>query len=316
MIGAIVGLTLLPFLLVIALLVDIVFRRWKLTTVRIVIAALVYLWVSVGIQVWGLMVWIATGFGRTMWEESGQRLVYLTIRAWMRSMLFVLRILGCKVRYDTATADLSGRVILIARHESMGDVFVPTWFADSAGKRLRVVLTAGLNREPSLDLFGHRSPQFFVKRDATDKRAEVEAMKRFPDASDDNTAFVIWPEGALVRPERRVRVLARLEKERPDLAERAHGLRHLLAPRVAGVSALLDGADDAAVVLVGHTGFDQLTDPRTCWRSVPLDREVELISRRYERSEVPDSLAEREVWLFDRWDEMDDWIDAKLNDRP
>ncbi|MEZ5281796.1 MAG: 1-acyl-sn-glycerol-3-phosphate acyltransferase [Acidimicrobiales bacterium] len=308
---AVVGL--FPLLLVIALIVDVVFRRWKLTTVRILLVAVAYLIVCVVVQVWGLMVWIMTGFGRTIFTEHGQRMVNPTIEMWIRVMLRILRLIGLRIRYDQIDPSVfAGRVIVASRHESLADVYVPTWLAALGGHRLRVVLAAGLNREPSLDLFGHWSPQFFVRREASDMRSEVVALKRLTEASDENTAFVIFPEGGLVREKRRERILKRLDSERPDLAERARALRHLLAPRIAGTSALLDGAEDAAVVIVGHSGMDQLTDPVTCWRSIPLQRDVDLKVWRFERSEIPDSLAERELWLFDRWAEMDDWIESKM----
>lgn len=60
--------------------------------------------------------------------------------------------------------------------------------------------------------------------------------------------------------------------------------------------------------------MDQLTDPLHAWRSIPLEREVVLKTWRFEASEIPDSTEERELWLFDRWAEMDDWIDSRLRD--
>ena len=52
------------------------------------------------------------------------------------------------------------------------------------------------------------------------------------------------------------------------MARRAEELTHVLAPRPGGFIAALDGAPDADVVLVAHTGLDHLLTRRaTCGAS-------------------------------------------------
>ena len=142
--------------------------------------------------------------------------------------------------------------------------------------------------------------------------SEVAALGRLGGCADDTTAMIIFPEGALFREARRDKVLASLDVRDPDQAERGQRLRHLLPARVAGISALLDGVPDADVVIVGHVGFEQLTDPATIWRSVPLQRPALVTVTRYDRASLPVDIDGRRAWLNDRWDEMDSWIDDNL----
>ena len=311
-IAAIVVIVTLPVTVVIAALLDVVLRRWGFGTVRIIAFAAWYLFVGVLVQLRGLVMWVLTAFGRNSQTERAMTMQYATVRWWIASMLGGLRVcLGLRLEPDHPEL-LVGPAIVVARHQSLADVFVPTGLSImDNGTWVRVVLTSGLVNEPSLDLFGHRTPQYFIERNSSDPRAEVEALVRLAANTDDNTALVIFPEGGLFREDRKEHVLASLEKRDPIQAERGRQLRHLLPPRVAGFSGLLDGAPHADVVIVGHVGFDKLTDPATIWRSVPLDETAKISIRRFDRTEVPSDAEGRRDWLNDRWSEMDEWIHSE-----
>jgi len=308
-------LLVLPGALLLALIVDVALRRWGLGTVRFVLMALAFLWIEIVCHLWAFGSWVRFGFGTKIWTSAGQRSANATVSFWIVSMMWALRILGARFVYVGDPAPPTGPVIAAARHQSFADVYMPTRYLLDSGRDIRVVLASQLRNEPALDVVGHRTPQFFVKRDGADMRREVEGISRMTQATADNTGFCIFPEGGLARPKRRARIIERLDKGRPDLAARARALEHLLAPRVAGLSAMLDGAPTAPVVITGHVGFEQLTAPKTAWRAVPLKHQIEIRTWHHERSAIPDDPAERELWLFDQWETMDHWIDERMQAR-
>lgn len=310
-VAAAVVVVTLPLTVLVAAAFDVVLRRWGFGTVRLIAFVAWYLVVSVVVQVVGLVTWLATGFGTRSQTDRAMAMHYWIIVIWITQMRWALRVLlGLRIEVDHPEFAHPPAVI-VARHTSLADVFVPTGLALDAGAWIRVVLTSGLVYEPSLDLFGHRTPQYFIERGAKDMRREVEALVRLTDHFDERTALVIFPEGGLYRPERMAQVIASLERKDPAQAARGRELRHLLPPKSVGFSALLDGAAGADVVVIGHVGFHQLTDGRTIWRSVPLAEPARVTVRRFARAEIPDDAEGRKQWLNDRWDEMDDWIAAQ-----
>ncbi len=118
------------------------------------------------------------------------------------------------------------------------------------------------------------------------------------------------------------RVVARLTAvasgapaSQPALAAKAQEIRHLLPPKVGGVLAILDGAPDADVLLMGHVGFDGLRRMSEIWQGVLVGRELRVRFRRVPRSDVPLGADDRVAWLFDAWLEMDGWIGEQLGRR-
>jgi len=312
-VATVVFVLLFPFLVVVAAVVDVGFRRWRFGTVRILAFALWYLLGAVLVQVLAFGIWLSAPFAGGRDSPASRVRNLALISFWIRLMLRGLRLtVNLRIEADHPEAARGGAVIA-TRHQSLADVFLPTGIAIGEGSTLRVVLAAGLRREPSLDLFGSRTPQYFLERRSSNMDSELAAISNLAAGSGTETALVIWPEGALVREERRTKVIAALDRRDPEQAERARALRHLLPAKVAGLSALLDGAPEADVVIVGHVGYEQLTDPATIWSCVPLERPIVVTLRRYPRVEIPSGREERKQWLNDRWDEMDDWVERNVS---
>ena len=78
------------------------------------------------------------------------------------------------------------------------------------------------------------------------------------------------------------------------------------APQPAG-TLVRSAAPDADVVFVG-SGLEDLSSIRDVWRGIPMDAAV--VARSWvtpaDRVPPPD---ERERWLYDRWELLDEWID-------
>jgi 1-acyl-sn-glycerol-3-phosphate acyltransferase len=126
---------------------------------------------------------------------------------------------------------------------------------------------------------------------------------------DEDDAFVIFPEGGNFTPERRQRGIDRLRRlglER--MAERAEARTPVLAPRPGGFLAALDGAPDADVVLVAHTGLDHLLTIGDLWRELPMDKQIVMRWWQVPRDEIPADRDERIEWLFGWWERIDEWI--------
>ena len=93
-------------------------------------------------------------------------------------------------------------------------------------------------------------------------------------------------------------------------------LAHLLPPRLGGPLALLEEAPDAAIVVCGHVGLDGLHSLREIWSGALVGSTVHVRFWRHERSEVPAARDEQAAWLYDRWQELDDWVAAQHASTP
>ncbi len=77
------------------------------------------------------------------------------------------------------------------------------------------------------------------------------------------------------------------------------------------MSALLDAAPAADVVVIADVGLDAFPDFRSLARQVPVARPVRAVAWRVPRSAVPDDPAKRPVWLDGVWQDVDDWIEQQ-----
>ena len=109
--------------------------------------------------------------------------------------------------------------------------------------------------------------------------------------------------------------VAKIAERDPGLAQRADRIQHLLPPKVGGVLAILEGAPDADILVIGHTGFDGLRRMSEIWDGVLVGREIRVRIRRIPRADVPLDADGRVAWLFDTWLELDGWIGAQLGAR-
>ena len=123
-------------------------------------------------------------------------------------------------------------------------------------------------------------------------------------------AFVIFPEGGNFTAKRRTRAIEKLDEiGRPKLAARAREMEHVLPPKPAGTLAAIEAAPDADVLFVGHVGLESVSTVADIWRGIPMDAAV--VARYWvtPADDVPPP-DDREHWLYDRWQLLDDWIDG------
>ncbi len=224
------------------------------------------------------------------------------------------RVLALTIETDGPTPDAHpGKPLLVCcRHAGPGDSFtlihaLMHWY----DREPRVVLKDTLQWDPAIEVLLHRIPARFISPNpgaGEDLESQIRALATGLDRDD---AFVIFPEGGNFTAQRRDRAIARLRKlglER--MAQRAEAMTNVLAPRPGGLLAALDAAPEADVVLVAHTGLDHLLTVGDIWRELPMDKQIVMRWWRVPRAEIPPDREGRIDWLFSRWEEIDDWIDA------
>lgn len=317
-VGFPVLIVLSPLLLALTLVVDLFVARHRLATTRLLLTMIGYALWTLLVQAAVVAVWVSCGFGLRNWSPVTQRRWRSLTRWWLhRNIAWFRWTLGYRTDIDGLGLLRSGPLLVFARHESIFDALLPpALVADDRAMSIRVVLMRELRLEPNLDMVAHRAPHHFVERSGVDPQAEIEAIGRLATGLPDDTAVVIFPEGRLFRSDVREHVIERLAESDPPAAGRARELANLLPPRLGGVLALLDNSPPGTdVAFLAHVGFDQLTDPMTVWRSVPLQRPIEVLVFRCSADEIPDGTEARTQWIHDNWVVMDEWIGQRKIER-
>lgn len=210
-------------------------------------------------------------------------------------------------------------VIVLARHAGPGASFVLVHLLLSRyGRRPQIVLSERLRWDPSIDVLLSRIGCSFIGRGGDTAAAAVE---RLAGGLRDDDALVLYPEGGDWTPTRHRLAVSRLRRKGLRVqAEWAAGMPHVLPPRPAGTVAALRAAPHADVVVVTHTGHDELLDAQSVWAALPLRRELDVVWWR--ELSTPAAAGEEAVasWLFELWQRISDWVDeqralAALSDR-
>jgi 1-acyl-sn-glycerol-3-phosphate acyltransferase len=249
--------------------------------------------------------WLAAGFGRNHQEmrEGSYRL-----QQWWAKQLFgaVVRICRLTVTVEGLDQVAPGPVIVMMRHASLIDTLLPNVFVTGrAGIRLRYVLKKELLADPLMDIAGNRLINHFVDRSG-DSVAEVKAVAALAEGLSAGEGVLIYPEGTRFTAARRGRVIAGLGERDTGLAERARRLRRVLPPRPGGSAGLLEFAHD--VVVAAHTGLEPLATIPDAWSGRIVGSQLRIRFQRFDGKAIPQTRRGRVEWLFDRWDEVDDWL--------
>jgi 1-acyl-sn-glycerol-3-phosphate acyltransferase len=202
-------------------------------------------------------------------------------------------------------------LVVLSRHAGPGDSFALVWLVlDRLGRTPRVVLKDVLLWDPGLDVMLTRLAGCFLSSrsgagdDNTDRVAALAASLAPGDA------LLLFPEGGNWTPGRHRRAVRRLLRTgRRRAARRAVARPRVLPPRPAGTAAVLAARPDAEVLVVAHTGLDELTSPARVWRAVPVDQTPMRVHWwAVPREEVPRDPDRVGGWLDDQWDRVARWI--------
>lgn len=198
-------------------------------------------------------------------------------------------------------------VIVLGRHAGPGASFVLVHLLMARyGRAPRIVLTERLRLDPSIDVLLSRLGSRFITRGGDEATAAVTGLAADLGPHD---ALVLFPEGGDWTPTRHRYAVARLRRKGlTDQADRAAAMTNVLPPRPAGTVAALAAAPTADVIVVGHTGHDDLQDLQTVWAALPLRRELDVLWWREPAGVVPSAEDEISDWLFDLWHRIDCWV--------
>ena len=310
--AAFAAVALSPLAIVAAAIYDLVRGKRRLPSVRIYLFCLQYL-VNDGLEIVAApWYWVVAGFG-TRLTSARSIARHERLQAWSISVLArrAESLLGLVIECDSSVEAtlIPGRAILICRHVSAFDASLPSLLCQRVGLRSRGVIMAEMLADPGFDLLYARTGSVFIARDnGPEALARVASLGRDLDRY---TAAIIFPEGRLFRPELRDRLLERLATTNPDRHKRLAGLRHVLPPRPGGLSAMLEAAPDADVVVIAHEGLDGVASIRALAAAIPLETRWTVTAWRAPRSEIPTDVDGQAKWLDEQWCRIDAWIDQR-----
>ncbi len=285
--------------------------RWR--ALRLLWLLILYLTCETVMLAVMLGLWVSSGFGWKMRTPYFEGIHYDLVQGVMWVFFReAKRVLNLTIATDGPAPDAHpGVPILVAcRHAGPGDSFtlihaLMHWY----DREPRVVLKDTLAWDPMIDVILRRIPARFISPTpgaSEDLESQITALAR---GLDENDAFVIFPEGGNFTPERRQRGIDRLRRLGMErMADRAEAMIHVIAPKPGGFIAALDGAPDADVVLVAHTGLDHMLTVRDVWRELPMDKRIIMRWWQVPRDEIPAGREERIEWLFGWWEQIDAWI--------
>jgi 1-acyl-sn-glycerol-3-phosphate acyltransferase len=301
---------------------------WPLTRrrrlLRVALFAMLYLFADVCLVVGAAIIWsrwpVAAWRDEDRWNAAHVRLLRRALSLIMASagLLFRFRV---ELEEPPDADKLQDRPLLVlARHGGPGDSFtLVELLLTRYHRQPRIVMKESLRWDPGLDVMLTRLGCFFLPsrsgagEDLPGQLAEV--------ASDlsGSDAMLIFPEGGNWTPRRHRRAVAHLRRSgRRDAAVTADRNPHVLPPRPAGVLACLAARPDLDVVVVAHTGLDDLVSPAQMWRAIPLTARPMTVRWWHEPAAgIPADPADRFRWLQVQWTILDSWIGArKARDLP
>ena len=287
--------------------------RWR--ALRLLWVTILYLTCETVLLLVLLGLWLSSGFGwriRTRYYagihyDLVQGVLWVFYREARRVLALTIRSEG-----PTPAAHPDHPVLVCCRHAGPGDSFTLMWaLLHRYQREPRVVLREGLAWDPAISVLLSRIPASFISPNPAAGQDFESKIAELATGLDGNDAFVIFPEGGNFTPERRDRAIERLRKMGLEqMADRAEGMIHVLAPRPGGFLAALDAAPEADVMMVAHTGLDHLLTMADVWRELPMDKELVMRWWEVPRAEIPVGREERIEWLYGWWEQIDDWVEA------
>lgn len=293
-----------------------------LRSLRLLSFGFVYLGLELAVIAIAFGAWVASGLGwalhRPAFIAFHYRLVaaVISILFWFGSRTFALTIDRQQPDRQTAVAPppLGDRPLLVlSRHAGPGDSLLLIHQLFSwARRRPRIVLKHTLQWDPMIDLVFNRLPMAFVDPASLRQSGAIAGIARLAATMGPGDALLIFPEGRNVTPQHRRRAIDRLRQAgREQAARRAESIVHLMLPRPRGMQAALAARPDLDVVVVAHTGLDDLNTVPEIWRAVPMDKTLHLLWQAFPAARVPKDLGGLSAWVFAEWERMDAWVGAR-----
>lgn len=318
----IVGFVLLtvlsPLLMVVAVFVDLTLwlrRRKPWVAVRMVPAIWWFLFGEMKAGIKLIFIYVLTGGPFGIGSIRRRRWIYVLRIAWARNHLGAVKVLfGLKFEVEGGEATSPGPYILMLRHASILDnLLADTLIGKRHGIGVRFVIKQEIQALTPIDIGGRWIPTVFVKRGSLDPETEIAAVRALTHEMSPGEIVAMYPEGTRPTPAKLARAQEVIRQRQPEIAPLAARLNHLLPPRLGGPLALLDeAAAGTDVVFCAHTGFDGLRSVGDIWHGDLIGRTIRVKFWRIPADQIPPDEEHRTEWLYDRWQELDDWVGENL----
>ncbi len=308
---AFAAITLLsPLLATLAVVVDATLwlrRRKPWMAVRL----LAMLWWFLAGELWALVgllgIWIVS-LGRD--SAVRRERVYRVKRLWLASHLAGIRgLFGLRFEIEGLELAGPGPVLVMIRHASIIDNALPDAILGRAhGLGFRFIIKRELRMLPTIDIGGRWVPTVFVRRASADVATELDRVRELTLHMGARDGLLIYPEGTRWTAEKLARAKLLVSERQPELAPLVARLQNVLPPRLSGTITLLESARGADVVIFGHVGLDGFEYVSDIWSGGLVGTTVRLKFWRFPAAEVPCEREQMITWLYERWQELDDWI--------
>jgi 1-acyl-sn-glycerol-3-phosphate acyltransferase len=283
---------------------------------RLALFGALYVLVDASLLVGCACLWLAHPVPARRGERWADAHAALLRRALMLLVAAARPLFGFRVNVEELPApeSLAGRpVLVLARHGGPGDSFaIVELLLSRLHRRPVVVLKDVLQWDPGLDVVLSRMPACFLPARGSGRNlpGRIAAAAR---GLNERDAMLLFPEGGNWTPRRHRNALARLwARGRRSAAARAAANRHVLPPQPAGVLACLGARPDLEVVVVAHTGLEDLVSAADVWRALPVTgRPMVMRWWQLPAADLPVDPDTRADWLDVQWAVVDSWIDAR-----
>jgi 1-acyl-sn-glycerol-3-phosphate acyltransferase len=307
---AVLLLVSLPVWLPVLLLIDVVRQNWRFPLVRFTAFGLLWAWLET-LGIFGAVALWAVG------QSRNQNANYALQKLWTRGVVGALGLtVGLHIEVEGADELGDGPFIALCRHASLADSVMSAWvFATASELRPRYVLKKELKLDPCLDVVGHRLPNYFLDRSSLNVASELKGIEQMALGLSAREIAVIFPEGTRANDVKRRRILERLRERSPERAERLEKLKYLMAPKTAGVTALLAAVPNAKVVTMWHAGFDGMDTFRGIVAHLAKSAvRVHVKVTEHQRSTVATGEA-FVAWLDEQWCAMDHAVGIRISEQ-
>jgi 1-acyl-sn-glycerol-3-phosphate acyltransferase len=229
---------------------------------------------------------------------------------WARSHLGGIRVLfGLRFEVEGLDQAGPGPVVIMMRHASIIDNMLPDAIVGREhGMGLRFVIKRELQALPTIDIGGRWAPTYYVRRASADAAGEIGALRTLARNMGGDEGILIYPEGTRHTPAKLARAQEIIARRQPELAPLAGRLRNLLPPRLGGPLALIDEGPGLDVIFCAHVGFDGFQYVSDVWAGKLVGTTIRVRFWRHPAESIPLGDEARAEWLYERWQEMDDWV--------
>ena len=303
-----------PLLLVAAAIVDLgLWLRTRKHWMALRLVALMW-WFLLGeliALVWLLGIWLASGGPFGAGSLRRHRWIYVLRVWWIRHHLGgVKRLFSLRFEVEDLDQAAPAPAVIMMRHASIVDNALPdALITHTHGIGLRYVIKRELQMLPTIDIGGRWCPTHFVRRASGDAAGESAALRSLLDGIGAGESVLVYPEGTRATPAKIARAKEIIAERRPEISHLANRLQNVLPPRLGGPLELLDeAADRIDVVFCGHYGFDGFQHVSDIWAGGLVGTTISVRFWRSPAAEIPATEQERIEWLYERWQELDDWI--------